>query len=88
MQYVRMGIIGLGNIGRHHADYLSNKKVSRCELVAVCDTFAPLDRYRPLQTFTDGAALIQSGAVDAVIIGIVDSVRVGDGEIFNRERKN
>lgn len=63
-----MGIIGLGNIGKHHADYLSNKKVSRCELVAVCDAFAPLDRYLGLKTFTDGEALIKSGAVDAVII--------------------
>ena len=26
--------------------------------------------------------------IDTVIIGIVDSVRVEDGEIFNRERKN
>ena len=68
MQNVRLGIIGLGNIGKHHADYLANQKVSRCELVAVCDAFAPLDRYRPLQTFTDGEALIKSGAVDAVII--------------------
>lgn len=68
MHKVRMGIIGLGNIGKHHADYLSNKKVSRCELVAVCDAFAPLDRYLGLKTFTDGEALIKSGAVDAVII--------------------
>jgi predicted dehydrogenase len=68
MQKVRIGIIGLGNIGKHHADYLSNQKVSRCELVAVCDAFASLDQYQPLKTFTDGEALIKSGAVDAVII--------------------
>ena len=68
MQYVRLGIIGLGNIGRYHAEYLQNKKVSRCELTAVCDPVAPLDRYRPLKTFTDGEALIESGEVDAVII--------------------
>jgi len=68
MQHVRIGIIGLGNIGRYHADYLLNKKVTRCELVAVCDPFAPLDRYQPLRTFTDGEALIKSGEVDAVII--------------------
>ena len=68
MHKVRVGIIGLGNIGKHHAEYLSNQKVSRCELVAVCDAYAPLDRYQPLKTFTDGEALIASGAVDAVII--------------------
>jgi len=68
MQTVRLGIIGLGNIGKHHAEYLANKKVSRCELVAVCDPVAPLDRYQPLKTFTDGEALLHSGTVDAVII--------------------
>ena len=68
MDKVRLGIIGMGNIGKYHADYLSNKKVSRCELVAVCDAVAPLDRYKPLKTSTDGEALIKSGDVDAVII--------------------
>ena len=68
MANVRLGIIGLGNIGKYHADYLQSKKVSRCELVAVCDAVAPLERYAPLKIFTDGEALIQSGAVDAVII--------------------
>jgi predicted dehydrogenase len=68
MDKVRLGIIGMGNIGKYHADYLSNKKVSRCELVAVCDAVALLDRYKPLKTSTDGEALIKSGDVDAVII--------------------
>lgn len=68
MNSVRLGIIGMGNIGKYHAEYLSNKKVSRCELVAVCDAMAPLDRYKPLKTFTDGEALIKSGEVDAVIV--------------------
>ena len=68
MNTVRIGIIGMGNMGKYHADYLSNHKVSRCELVAVCDAMAPLDGYKPLKTFTDGEALIKSGEVDAVII--------------------
>src|ERR1044071_977826 len=68
MKNVRLGIIGMGNIGKSPADYLSNKGVSRCELVAVCDAVAPLDGYKPLKTFTDGEALIKSGEVDAVII--------------------
>lgn len=68
MDKVRLGIIGMGNIGKYHADYLLNGKVSRCELVAVCDPVAPLDRYGALQRFTEGEALIRSGAVDAVII--------------------
>ena len=38
MDKVRLGIIGMGNIGRHHAGYLMAGQVSRCELVAVCST--------------------------------------------------
>lgn len=68
MDKVKLGIIGMGNIGKYHAGYLQNQKVKRCELVAVCDAVARLDGYKPLKTFTDGEALIQSGEVDAVII--------------------
>lgn len=68
MNTVRLGIIGMGNIGRYHAEYLRGGNVKRCELVAVCDPAAPLDRYKPLKTFTDGEALIHSGEVDAVLI--------------------
>src|SRR5512133_1707010 len=68
MNKVRVGIIGLGNIGKYHADYLSNGNVARCELTAVCDAFAPLDKHRPLQTFAEPEKLFRSGAVDAVII--------------------
>jgi len=70
MNTVRLGIIGLGNIGKYHADYLLNRKVTRCALTAVADAFTPLDRYaqESLKTFTDGEALIRSGLVDAVVI--------------------
>ncbi|MGO8930410.1 MAG: Gfo/Idh/MocA family protein [Limisphaerales bacterium] len=69
MKTVRLGIIGLGNIGQHHFGYLTGGKVSRAELVAVSDAVpAKLDRYMPLRTFTDGEELIRSGLVDAVII--------------------
>ena len=68
MNNVRLGIIGLGNIGKYHADYLTKGKVSRCELTAVCDAFAPLDKYKPLKTFSDPDQLFRSGDVDAVII--------------------
>lgn len=69
MKKVRLGIIGLGNMGRFHADYLLANKVSRCELTAVCDAFpSALEKYKPLQTFDDGEKLIASGAIDAVIV--------------------
>ena len=69
MKTVRLGLIGLGNIGQHHFGYLTAGKVSRAELVAVSDAVpAKLERYMPLKTFTDGEELIRSGLVDAVII--------------------
>ena len=69
MNTVRLGIIGMGNMGKFHADYLLNHKVQRAELIAVCSPSpAKLEPYRPLQIFDRGEKLIESGAVDAVVI--------------------
>src|SRR5512136_2052012 len=69
MNKVRLGIIGLGNIGQHHFGYLSAGKVDRAEVVAVSDAVAAkLEKYKPLKTFTDGEELLRSGLADAVII--------------------
>jgi predicted dehydrogenase len=69
MTKVRIGIIGMGNIGQHHYGYLSAGKVVRAELVAVSDAIvSKLERYKPLHIFSDGEELIRSGLVDAVII--------------------
>jgi predicted dehydrogenase len=69
MNKVRLGIIGLGNIGKFHAGYLAEGKVSRGELVAVGTTSAESrEKYKSLKVFSDGETLIKSGAVDAVII--------------------
>src|SRR5437660_11842320 len=69
MTKVRLGIIGLGNIGQHHHSYLAAGKVSRAELVAVSDAVpGKLEKYKTLKPFSDGEELIRSGLVDAVII--------------------
>ena len=69
MNKVRIGIIGLGNMGKYHADYLLQGKVSRCELTAVSSsTEAKLEKYKGLKTFDAGEKLIRSGEVDAVLI--------------------
>jgi predicted dehydrogenase len=69
MNTVRLGIIGMGNMGKFHADYLVAGKVSRAELTAVCSTSpAKLEKYKALKVFDDGGKLIRSGAVDAVVI--------------------
>ena len=71
MKPVRLGIIGMGNIGSHHAEYLLAGKVKRCELKAVSDAFVDkLSSYqqRGLKVFSDGMDLIKSGEVDADIV--------------------
>lgn len=70
MEKVRLGLIGLGNIGTSHSRYLRRGDISRCELVAVCDVDpAKLERFKDLTTFADSSAMIRSGEVDAVLIG-------------------
>jgi predicted dehydrogenase len=68
---VRIGIVGMGNIGKHHADYLLAGKVPRCELTAVCSTSPhKLEPYRAKgpQIFDRVEKLLESCVVDAVII--------------------
>ena len=69
MTKVRLGIIGMGNIGQHHHNYLSAGKIAGAELTAVSDAIPEkLERFKPLKIFSDGEELIRSGLVDAVII--------------------
>jgi len=71
MHNVRLGIIGMGNIGRHHAGYLLEGKVARCQLVAVASTSpGKLADYaaKGLKVYGDGPELIRSGTVDAVLV--------------------
>lgn len=71
MNKVRLGIIGLGNIGKHHCSYLLDGKISRAELTAACSVApAELEAYRNRipNLFTDGDAMIRSGLCDALIV--------------------
>src|SRR5688572_20980740 len=69
MSKVRLGIAGLGNMGKFHADYVLQGKVARCELTAVSSTSpARLEAYRQLKTFESAEKMIHSGAIDAILI--------------------
>ena len=71
MNAVRLGIIGMGNIGKHHAGYLLDGKVNRARLTAVCSTSPDkLADYvaKGAKVFGDGTELMRSGLVDAVVI--------------------
>jgi predicted dehydrogenase len=67
---VRLGIIGLGNMGSGHvASHMP--KVKRCQLTAVCDVEPKkLDRYQDFARFEDSGELIRSGLVDAVLLAV------------------
>lgn len=70
MDSVRLGLVGVGNIGTSHSRYLRRGDVNRCQLVAACDVDpAKLERFKDLKTFTDSREMIRSGEVDAVLIG-------------------
>ncbi len=64
---VRLGIIGLGNMGTAHAKTVS--QLSDVQLVAVADEdVRRLTDYAELKIFDNPQALIESGEVDAVLI--------------------
>ncbi len=70
MEIVRIGVIGLGNMGQYHANYLSEGAVEGARLAAVSDA-AP-DRLAAYAgkaaAFTSSTELIRSGEVDVVLI--------------------
>ena len=66
---VRLGIIGLGNMGAAHAHYIIKGSVPGLQLSAVADR-APerLKAFSEIAQFDDAHAMIGSGLVDAVLI--------------------
>ena len=71
MDKVRIGIIGMGNMGRFHAKDLLEGRVDRGELTAVGSTSPhKLEEYleKGIQVFGSGEDMIASGAIDALLI--------------------
>ncbi|HOW65877.1 MAG TPA: Gfo/Idh/MocA family oxidoreductase [Candidatus Paceibacterota bacterium] len=69
MNTVRFGIVGLGNMGRFHADYLLAGRIKGAVLTAVSDAVpASLERFPGLKTFLKAEEMIRSGTIDAIII--------------------
>ncbi|WP_067936592.1 Gfo/Idh/MocA family protein [Alicyclobacillus kakegawensis] len=70
---VKMGVIGLGNIGMTHLQYLQS--MPGVELTAVCDVDgekakACADRFRAKGYFVNHTDLIEQAGVDAVIVAV------------------
>ena len=66
---VRIGLIGLGNIGRLHAEYLRGGEIDGCKLVAVADASEDLlAPYQDLHCFSDSEEMLNSDLLDAVLV--------------------
>ena len=76
MHNLRIGVVGIGNIGSHHARYLSNHRVTGAELTAVCDIdasrldWAAQNIGSQIKCFSDFDDMLASGCIDAVIIAV------------------
>lgn len=73
MEQVRMGIIGIGNMGSAHAVNIYEKKVPGMKLSAVCDVREcrrnwAAEHLPGVRVFDNAQDLIQSGQCDAVLI--------------------
>lgn len=75
MEKLKVGVIGLGNMGSCHAKNIYEGKVPKMELAAICD-IEPMIKERMTANFPDvpffdtSKELIESGAVDTVIIAV------------------
>ena len=69
MKNIRVGVIGLGNIGRAHALTIFDNKIPGCQLSAVTDAIPSLATgFHKAKFFSTPDDLIASGSVDAVIV--------------------
>ncbi len=73
---LKIGVIGLGNMGTEHAEYLYQNKVEGAVLVAIADrrldrrNYAKEHFLNSVQIFTEGKDLIESKMCDAVIVAV------------------
>jgi predicted dehydrogenase len=66
---VRLGIVGIGSMGSHHARLISQKKIPNCTLTGICDSDSSrLKPFPHLPHFSDPRQLIHSGQIDALLI--------------------
>ena len=70
MRHLKLGLIGLGNMGSQHYHSIQQGHLQRVAVTAVCDTDpARLEGLDPqVPRFASSADLIRSGKVDAVLI--------------------
>ncbi len=69
MKPIRIGIVGIGNIGAFHTNNFLEGKVANVELTAICDINpAALARFPNVKHFFRSEDLIRSGEIDGILI--------------------
>lgn len=75
MKKVKIGIIGIGNMGSSHAKHFMEGKCPQIELVAVADTNPErlawaAETYPEVQRFETAEAMLDSGLLDACLVAV------------------
>ena len=69
MDNVRLGIVGLGNMGKAHLHNIRSGKVPGLRVTALCESFGTLPQLLEGESaFTDVKQMIRSGRIDAILI--------------------
>jgi predicted dehydrogenase len=69
MNKVRIGIVGIGNMGYSHAQNILAGKINRLELAAVADSYpSKLARVPQVKGFKTADEMMASGLIDAILI--------------------
>jgi predicted dehydrogenase len=77
---LRLGLVGLGNMGRVHAANLLSGKVPRIELTAVAETNPEsLANFPGLKAYPNFEAMAQAGGLDAVLIATPHTLHTAQG---------
>lgn len=64
---VRLGIVGIGNMGSAHVGWMPN--INDVELRAICDIDeSKLDRFPDIPHYNDSEVMIRSGQIDAILV--------------------
>ena len=76
MSKIRLGVIGVGNMGRSHCKNIKEGKCPEIDLVAISDSNPKRiqamkdDGYENITYFEDAEAMMDSGLIDSVLVAI------------------
>lgn len=85
MKEIRVGVIGVGNVGTMHARNVYQNKIAGMKLVAICDIRESRlaycrGQFESVLYYEDYTELLKAGVVDAVIIAVPHPLHVSIAE--------